>query len=85
MPLIVSDVQFAVPSLKKNRPQIPVYVGCHEGLVHKHVYTDRFHGFDGFNDVHFEQVPTDEPENPIIHDEPAAQAMIRLVKQYPGM
>jgi inosine-uridine nucleoside N-ribohydrolase len=64
-----------------------VYVGCHEGLVHRHVYTDRFHGVDGFNMVEFPELPEKEQEesgSPIVEDEPSPQAMVRLVKKYPG-
>ncbi len=63
-----------------------MYVGCHEGLVHRHVYTDRFHGVDGFNMVDFAELPDKEQEleSPIVEDEPSPQAMVRLVKKYPG-
>jgi len=61
-----------------------VFVGCQEGLVHRHIYTDRFHGLDGFNMVEFDDKVEDRLDNPIIQKEPAAVAMLKLVNQYPG-
>jgi hypothetical protein len=59
-------------------------VGCTEGLVHTHVYTDRFHGIDGFNMVEFDGTHQDDPENPIVEDEHSSQAIAKLVKKYQG-
>lgn len=34
--------------------------------------------------VVFDDMPKDDPDNPIIQDEPSAVAMVRFVAQYPG-
>jgi inosine-uridine nucleoside N-ribohydrolase len=68
--------------------KIPVYIGAHEGLAHKFELPPGekpFHGENGFVDAVFDRIPTDDPDNPIVQDEHAANAINRLVNQYPGL
>lgn len=57
--------------------------------MHTHIFTDRFHGLDGFNLVQFSDPTQKEDEelagpDPLVDAEHAAVAMVRIVKKYPG-
>ena len=67
--------------------KIPVYIGAHEGLVHKFELPAKippFHGSNGFCDVVFDPDPPDHPVHPFVGDEHAANAINSLINKHPG-
>ncbi len=65
-----------------------MFVGANEGLLHKFVRPVEAgppsHGRNGFGDVVFKNPGKDNPENPVIQEEHAVNAINRLVNKYPG-
>ena len=55
---------------------IPVHRGATEALVVPYNNLDKYHGNDGFNDVHFD----DEPDVSRVREESAASVISRLAK-----
>ncbi|RXR04261.1 nucleoside hydrolase [Pseudoxanthomonas composti] len=60
------------------RPDIPVFAGCAEPLLHPSPDAAEVHGQDGFGDVGFPEARTQ------VQDEHAALALLRLSHQYAG-
>jgi len=72
----------------KSNFQIPIFVGAHEGLVHKFVRPEAAgppsHGRNGFGDVIFDHPVVDDPDQPVVKEEHAVSAINKLVNQFPG-
>ena len=61
--------------------QIPIYRGSHTALVEPVAMDDPYHGTDGFGDSNHDQ----EPDLSQVQTEHAVQALVRLIKEIPGL
>lgn len=61
--------------------QIPIFRGTYSSLVEPVINEEPFHGIDGFGDCNHDE----EPDlRHVKNGEHATNALIRLVKEYPG-